>query len=284
MPLPVEPVAFLAGVFRAAEGLAFSGEGVMYVTANRAVWRVSTAGDTVRLANVDRHLGVAASGARDVLVADFGPTNAFEHGPNEDGVLWHVTPEGNRTPVVRGIGDPNAVLVREDGTVLVSDDATDAIYIVGRDGSLGVFTRAVSYPNGMALSLDGSILYVAQTFTMLEPISFDGRLWAVPLDDGQPAGPARLAVDLGPGKGNDGLAVDERGRVYLAAARPGEVWRLDPSTGTVVLVAEGIPGVASLAFGQGRCDHESLYVTTLARGAGTIWRIPVGVRGAPLYR
>lgn len=45
-------------------------------------------------------------------------------------------------------------------------------------------------------------------------------------------------------------------------------------------------GIASVAFGEGEFDHQSIDAqTTVARGrGGNIWRIPVGTTGARLYR
>mgnify|MGYP001811774159 CR=1 FL=1 len=51
-----------------------------------------------------------------------------------------------------------------------------------------------------------------------------------------------------------------------------------------VVIAEGMPHVASLVFGEGDFDPESIYATSTYRGGGKIWRVEVGVRGAPLHR
>lgn len=276
---PVAAVDFSPG-FRAAEGIAFNGRGEMYVSGNRGVYRISTDGDTTRLADLSRHLGVAPYGDEDVLVADFGETNWFEGArPNFDGVVWRITPGGERTVAATGIGDPNFILILRGREYLVSDDATDRIYLV-RDGETTIFTETIDYPNGMVLSRDRSTLYVGQLFTELDPYVFDGRVWALPLQDDRPAGPPTVLADLGAGKGVDGLAIDEFGRVYAACPPAGEIWRIDPASGEVTLIAEEVQGAASLAFGRGEFDHESLYVTLLARGGGGVVRVPVGARGA----
>ena len=46
----------------------------------------------------------------------------------------------------------------------------------------------------------------------------------------------------------------------------------------------GVANVASLVFGEGEFDRHSLYAACTYRGAGRIWRIPVGVAGAPVRR
>lgn len=273
--------------FRGSEGIAFNGEGHLFVTANKALWQVYPDGSTRHVTELFSNLGLASIGERDLLVADFGPTNAFRHDRNSDGIVWRVTPEGEKTELVTGIGDPNAILRRKDGSLLVSDDATADIYVVGDDLLPKLFTTAVSHPNGLALSDDESVLYVAQIFKSIRPVVPDDSLWALPLADGVPTGAAKRVARLGPRAANDGLAMDVTGRVYIAAnGEAGEVWRYDPATGELTLIARDVYGAASIAFGEGEFDRESIYVsTTFNRGrGGKIWRIPVGVEGQPVNR
>jgi DNA-binding beta-propeller fold protein YncE len=278
-PLPVEPERFITQ-FRGAEGITFNGEGRLFIGANNAVWEAQPDGSVRRLVDVHRHLGQAGLGPRDILAADFGPTNAFEHGPNSDGIVWRITPEGERTVFATGIGDPNAIIRLPGGTWLVSDDAVDHVYrIVG--GRAEIWSQAVPFPNGMALSRDGRTLYVAQIFSAIGPVVPDNAIWAIPIRDDRPAGPARIVARTQ--QGPDGLAADEFGRIYIADNGSGTIRRFDPGSGEMIVIAEGMPGVASLVF-EGAFDRTSLYATTTARGGGTIWRVRVGVRGARPYR
>ena len=280
---PVEPTVLVDGKFARCEGIAFNGEGDLYVAGNAALWRVDTEGEATKIAQLYTNLGLAPIGERDILMADFGPTNRFNHGPNDDGIVWRITPEGDTTRVVDGgIGDPNALLVFEDGSFLVSDDATDEILRVDTSGRTILFTDAVGHPNGMVLSLDGGTLYVAQIFKSLRPLVIDDRVWALPLEDGAVAGEPTVIARLGDGAANDGLAMDEFGRIYVAANGQGEIWRLDPPNWEATLIAENMPGVASLAFGQGEFDHEAIYATSTR--TGRVWEVRVGAGGALLHR
>jgi sugar lactone lactonase YvrE len=280
---PVTPTVLVEGKFQRCEGIAFNGEGDLYVAGDRALWRVGTDGEVTKIAELYSNLGLAPIGERDILMADFGPTNRFDTGPNANGIVWRITPEGEKTRIVDGgIGDPNFVLVRPDGSFLVSDDATDEIFLVDTQGRVTLFTDAIGHPNGLALSADGSTLYVAQIFVSLRPLVIDDRVWALPLEDGQPAGEPGVIARLGEQAANDGLALDELGRIYVAANGQGKIWRLDPASGETVLIAENMPGVASLAFGQGRFDHQAIYATSTR--TGRVWEVKVGVGGAPLYR
>ena len=284
-PLPARPEVLVEGKFRGAEGIAFNGEGRLFVTADDALWEVSPGGEVRRVMGLNSAVGLAPIGRRDLIVADFGPTNAVAHGPNRDGVVLRVTPEGKAAVLAEGIGDPNFVLLRKGGSLLVSDDFTNEIWEVTlKTGRVALFSDSVAYPNGMALSADGRALYVAQIFRDfrhgVRPIPCDDRVWRLPLRGGRPAGPPSVVFKTGGVGCNDGLALDTRGRLYVAANREGKVWRVDPADGSAVLVAE--QAAASIAFGAGKFDRDSIYVTEL-RG-GRILKIPVGARGARLRR
>lgn len=280
---PVTPRVLVDGVFERCEGIAFNGEGHLFVAGNARLWHVSTDGDATELVQLYSNLGLAPIGDRDILMADFGPTNRFNTGPNADGIVWRITPEGDTTRVIDGgIGDPNFVLVSSDGSILVTDDATDEIYVLLPDGRRGVLSDAVGHPNGIAFSADESVLYVAQIFKSIRPVVSDGRVWALPLAELMPSGPPELLVDLGDDAANDGLAMDELGRIYVAANGAGEIWRIDPETRESVLIAENMPGAASIAFGEGDFDHHAIYVTSTR--TGKVWEVQVGVGGAPLNR
>ena len=282
--LPVTAVELVSEGFMSAEGIAFNGEGRLFVTASldnggRDLYEVQTDGGTALIADLQDGIGLASRGASDILVADFGPTSFTNDGANSDGLVLSVTPAGAMTTLATGIGDPNFIHVRPDGTLLVSDDFTDIIYESdGAGGDATVFLQGIQSPNGVVEAFDGSELYVAQTFTTLMPLSFDGRVWRVPLDgSGDPGTPVELTTLEGPGA-NDGVTIDAKGRVYVAENLAGQVWRIDPATDQVELVAEGVSTVASLAFGEGAFNATSIYATQLF--GGKVWEIPVGVAGA----
>ncbi len=257
----------------------------MFVTADDALWEIELDGEVRKVADLHSAVGLAPIGKRDILVADFGPTNAVQHGANRDGLILRFTPEGEKTVVATGIGDPNFILLRKDGSLLVSDDFTNEIWEVApKTGKLTLFTNSIAYPNGMALSKDGRSLYVAQIFRELRPglrpIPCDDRVWKLPLRKGRPAGTPEVLFKTGGVGCNDGLAMDAKGRLYVAANREGKIWRVEPDNKSSLLIAE--QSAASIAFGAGEFDRKSIYVTEL-RG-GRILKIPVGVSGASLQR
>jgi len=50
----------------------------------------------------------------------------------------------------------------------------------------------------------------------------------------------------------------------------------------MVLIAEGMPSVASLVFGEGKFDRQAIYATSTR--TGKIWKVRVGVKGARVHR
>lgn len=283
---PVAPFLFVDQPFNGCEGISFNGEGRLFATCNQALWEIGVDQSARQVAELFSNLGTAAVGDRDILVADFGPTNAFRGERNSDGVIWRITPEGEKTEISTGIGDPNFIVVLENGSLLVSDDATADIYLVADDGVPKLFSTAVNHPNGLALSADGNTLYVAQIFTSIRPVIADDAIWAIALSEGKPVRDAKLVVRTGPNAAVDGLAMDIEGRLYIAANGAGQLWRYDPVTEEMLLLASGMFGLASLAFGAGEFDHQSIYASATNAGGrgGKIWRIPVGTTGGRLYR
>ncbi|HUE82955.1 MAG TPA: hypothetical protein VMM84_12650 [Pyrinomonadaceae bacterium] len=87
--------------FQGSEGITFNGEGRLFIGANNAIWIAEPDGTARKIADVHRHLGQAGIGPRDILAADFGPTNVFQNGPNDDGIVWRITPEFNMRPGAR---------------------------------------------------------------------------------------------------------------------------------------------------------------------------------------
>ncbi len=279
---PVVAEVFLDQTFNVCEGIAFNGEGNLFVSGNQALWSVTVGGVIARVANGYSNLGLAPTGARDILYADFGPTNAFNHGYNRDGIVWLVTPQGNQSVAASNMGDPNFVVKLEDGRFLISDDATNEIFIADTSGTTTIFTTVINHPNGMVLSLNDEWLYIAQMFQAIHPNwVFDGSIWKLRIENGVPIGDPIEIVDLGDNAGIDGLAQDIYGRLYIACWNAGELWRFNPTNNELLLICENIPGVASLAFGRGQFDTKAVYATSTLQG--TVWKIPIGVQGAELH-
>lgn len=281
-PLPVSAKPLLQGVFQGAEGIAFDGSGRLYVTADKALWEIKTDGSTRKVVGLKGPIGIAHDGSGSILVAEGGDTFGGLEPRAKDGAVLRVGPDGSVATLTTDIPDPNFILVKKDGSLLVSDDLGDVIFSVPKEGgAASVFLKGIAAPNGMVFSLDGTELFVAQSFVEAGSLVPDSRVWRVPIDaSGSPGSPS-LLVKLPDLATNDGLAMDEKGRVYVAANILGNVYRIDPKTSEPQLVASGLRGVASLAFGRGKGFSEtSLYVTQLFGGG--VYELPLGVKGAPI--
>jgi gluconolactonase len=163
----------------------------------------------------------------------------------------------------------------------------EAVYRIDPDGKV---TRVLSQPqlqrpNGIAITPDGRTLYVIDSHPQ---VGGNRKIWAFTVGaDGVPR-EQRLVYDFGKGRGGDGMRLDARGNLWVAAGisvprGPGEDLSVPP--GVYVLTPQGrllgripIPEdlITNLAFGGP--DRKTLYVTA----GKTLYQVPVDVPGATL--
>ena len=251
-PVAAQPVEKIADGFRFTEGPAWSRDGFLVfsdIPANRLLKFVPGAGVTVyREASGERRVvRMAKDGAATVLAERF---------------------EGKR------LNSPNDLVVRRDGHVYFTDPAFGrrferdldfhGVYHIAPDGRIEAIARPATRPNGIALSPDGRILYVADS---------DARLIrAYDLDAAGSAANERIVVSAIEGV-PDGLRADEQGNLYLAAK---QIYVFTPA-GRPLRSIEIPQTPANLAFGGS--DPATLYVT--ARSA--LYRVHVGIKGSLQY-
>src|SRR5262249_41917204 len=115
------------------------------------------------------------------------------------------------------------------------------------------------------------------------------KIWAFAVSAEGKLGGKRLVYDFGKGRGGDGMRLDERGNLWVAAGiftprGPGETTDVPP--GVYGLTPQGkllgrvpIPEdlITNLAFGGP--DRKTLYVTA----GKTLYKVPVNVAGYALY-
>ncbi|MGY0576315.1 SMP-30/gluconolactonase/LRE family protein [Bradyrhizobium sp. RDM12] len=107
-------------------------------------------------------------------------------------------------------------------------DPTGRVFRLCPDGRIDCLISNGPSPNGLVLSPDETVLFVAMTR--------DNSIWRVPLvRDGGVAKVGRFSWFFGT-SGPDGLTVDEKGRLFVAHASLGHVFVLAPNGETVARI------------------------------------------------
>jgi gluconolactonase len=164
----------------------------------------------------------------------------------------------------------------------------EAVYRIDRDGRV---TRAVSQPqierpNGLAITPDSRTLYVIDSHT--RP-GGNRKVWSFHVDENGGARAQTLVYDFGRGRGGDGMRLDERGNLWIAAGilhprHAGET--ADVPAGVYVISPQGellgripIPEDVCTNLTFGGPERKTLFVTA----GKTIFKIALAVSGYSLY-
>lgn len=215
------------------------------------------------------------------------------------GGVYSLTSDGDaeRLPGTDGIIVPNGLALDKHGALFVSDSITGNIWRISPSGSTPAevwleHDLLAGCPNDFGsngIAFWKSNLYVANTSK--------GTLVRIPiLMDGSPGEPTIVAgdPDCEPAGlfGMDGIALDVHGNVYALLVLQNKLVRIDPTDGTyTVLLTEedGLWNPASIAFGTGKGNRESIYITNYAvipPGSDifgpAVLKYDVGIPGLPL--
>jgi gluconolactonase len=126
------------------------------------------------------------------------------------------------------------------------------------NGQLDLLLANVPSPNGVALSPDQKLLYLA--------VTRGNCIWRVPLlPDGSVSKVSQFFTSYGP-SGPDGLAVDAEGHLLVANPGLGYVWLLN-ARAEPVQVLRGPQGSSTTNVAYGGVDRRTLYVTDSTHGA-----------------
>ena len=159
------------------------------------------------------------------------------------------------------LNSPNDLVVHSGGSIFFTDPpygidpepgelGFNGVYRLDPDGGIALLNRAMDRPNGLALSLDESILYVDDSRNrnvLAFPVNADLSL-------GEPA--VLVTMDTAERGGPDGMKLDSRGNLYVTG--PGGLWIITP-TGEHLGTIEFPQLPANLCFGGP--DYRTLYVT-----------------------
>lgn len=116
---------------------------------------------------------------------------------------------------------PNDLVIDNQGGMYVTFTPQGRVIYIAKDGTQSVAVEGIKSPNGIALSPDGSTLYVS-SFVPKEIYSYS-------IDEPGKTKPGQLfaAMDDGPDRGADGMTVDRAGNVYCAGKS--DIWIWSPS-------------------------------------------------------
>ena len=152
-------------------------------------------------------------------------------------------------------------------------DPTGRLYRLRPDGQLDMLLSNVPSPNGVVLSVDERVLFLA--------VTRGNAVWRVPLlDDGSVSKVSTFFTSYGP-SGPDGLAMDSKGRLVVANPGLGVAWVLNhKAEPELVLRSCAGASLTNLAFGgPGR---STLYCTEST--SGSVLRAELDTPGAELHR
>ena len=159
------------------------------------------------------------------------------------------------------LNSPNDIVVHSSGAIFFTDppygidpdpgeQGFNGVYRLDPDGNIAVLSRGMNRPNGLALSLDESLLYVDD--------SRNRHVLAFSLTSELGVGEPRVLVDMEvetPG-GPDGMKLDSQGNLYITG--PGGLW-VTTQEGDHLGTIEFPQTPANLCFGGE--DLRTIYVT-----------------------
>jgi gluconolactonase len=170
---------------------------------------------------------------------------------------------------------PNDVVVRRDGHAYFTDPAFGSqgdgreldffgLYHLPPKGPLAAVAKPKGRPNGLALSPDGKILYVAN--------SDERAVYAYDVDGKGVLGGERILIG-GIEGAPDGVRLDEKGNLYVAARG---IAIYSPA-GKLLHTIEMAETPSNCAFGDP--DLMTLYVTART----SVYRVRLDVKGSVQY-
>ena len=223
------------------------------------IFRIDTAGEWTQVAEYDGEPnGMKFLDAHTLLVTDY--KNGLMRVDVRNGA---VTPylERRNSERFKGVND---LVLDAQGNIYFTDqgqtglhDPTGRLYRLRPSGQLDLLLSNVPSPNGVALSADGKLLYLA--------VTRGNCVWRVPLlADGSVAKVGQFFTSYGP-SGPDGLAVDARGRLLVANPGLGYVWVLN-ARGEPETVLRGPAGASTTNLAFGGSKRSTVFVTDSTHG------------------
>lgn len=218
---------------------------------------------------------VALDGTVSVFAENTDGADGLALGP--DGRLYATTQKqsvvafdanGTKSVIATGFA-PNDLVVAKNGNIYVTEFNTKKVWLIpAGKNEARVVDEGISKPNGVVLSPDQTLLYVADTagqFVYSFQIAEDGSL-----RHKQPY--FHLHLPDNSASNADGLCVDKDGRLYVASGAGVQI--CDQAGRVNAILSKPAPGwLSNVDFGGPALD--TLYAT----GGSKVWRRKMKVQG-----
>ncbi|GAA5235709.1 SMP-30/gluconolactonase/LRE family protein [Verticiella sediminum] len=175
---------------------------------------------------------------------------------------------------------PNDLIFASNGDLYFTDqaqtglqDPTGRLYCLRADGRLDMLLDNVPSPNGLVLSPDESVLFLAVTRA--------NAIWRVPLSASGRVSKVGNFIQLSGGGGPDGLAIDEDGNLAIAHAGLGSVWLFSAFGEPLYRIVSCTGGRAVTNLAYGGPDRKTLFITESS--TGTVIKAQMDVPGRAMY-
>jgi gluconolactonase len=259
-----------------AEGICLAPDGHLYVGGEAGqLYRIEADGSVKELLSTGGFmLGLAADADSRIYAID-----------NVAKCVWRIDPgTGTREPYADGspagrFSVPNWGAFDDTGNYYLSDSGdwgarNGKLWKVTPGGAAELWSEeSKNFPNGLALSEDGSRLYLVE--------SYPSALVELAIGSDGSAGPRNVLCELGLAV-PDGVAVARDGSLYIACYRPDAIYRWSPDDGLQVFAQDPrgtvLAAPTNVVFAGDGLDE--LVVPNLGRWHLT--RLPAGIPGVPL--
>ncbi len=151
-------------------------------------------------------------------------------------------------------------------------DPSGRLYRLRADGRLELVVEHIPSPNGLILTPNEEILYLA--------VTRGNAVWRVPLFPDGSTGRVGIFIQMSGGTGPDGMAMDEAGSLAVCHVGMGSVW-LFSKFGRPLAELRSIAGIGTTNIAYGGPDRRSVYITESE--TGTILTARLEVPGKLMY-